>query len=147
MQITIQRARPEDKPDWLRMRMLLWPDQPARELEPDMDKILADPAQAVFIALTPEGRRAGFVEAGTRSYGEGCATSPVGYVEGWYVDEDLRGSGVGRRLVEAAEGWARQMGYTEMGSDTWLDNAASIYAHLKMGYQEVERLVHFVKRL
>jgi hypothetical protein len=34
-----------------------------------------------------------------------------------------------------------------MASDTWLDNDASIQAHLKMGYYEVDRLVHFVKRL
>ena len=36
---------------------------------------------------------------------------------------------------------------TEMASDTWLENEASIAAHLKLGYEEVERLVHFVKRL
>ena len=34
-----------------------------------------------------------------------------------------------------------------MASDTWLDNEASIRAHVKMGYVEVERLVHFVKKL
>jgi len=34
-----------------------------------------------------------------------------------------------------------------MASDTWLENEVSIAAHLKMGYYEAERLVHFVKRL
>jgi hypothetical protein len=34
-----------------------------------------------------------------------------------------------------------------MASDTWLDNEAGIRAHLKMGFHEVERLVHFVKQL
>ncbi|MHB8778501.1 MAG: GNAT family N-acetyltransferase, partial [Anaerolineales bacterium] len=46
-----------------------------------------------------------------------------------------------------AEDWARERGCTEMASDTWLDNEASIRAHLKLGYLEVERLVHFVKPL
>ncbi len=147
MDIIIRRATLEDKPDWLRMRLLLWIYSPAPELEHDLDTILADPGQVVFIASTVEGRRVGFVEAGTRTYGEGCTTTPVGYVEGWYVDEDMRGLGIGSRLVEAAEEWARQKGYREMASDTWLDNEAGIYTHLKLGYQEVERLVHFMKRL
>lgn len=147
MQITIRRATLEDKADWLRMRLLLWIYSSAQELENELENILADPGQAVLLATTPDGRRVGFVEAGTRSHGEGCATSPVGYIEGWYVDEDLRTLGIGTMLVQAAEEWARGKGYREMASDTWLENDASIYAHLKMGYTEVERLVHFVKRL
>ena len=146
MEITIRRATLEDKPDWLRMRLLLWIYSAAHELEPELDTILADPGQAVFIASAFDGRCVGFVEAATRTYAEGCATSPVGYIEGWYVDEDLRGQGIGTRLVTTAEEWARQKGCQEMASDTWLDNDASIYAHIRMGYQEVERLVHFVKR-
>ena len=46
-----------------------------------------------------------------------------------------------------AEDWARGKGCSEMASDTWLDNEASIRAHVKLGYAEVERLVHFVKQL
>ena len=63
------------------------------------------------------------------------------------MDEDLRGQGVGKALVEAAEEWARSQGLSEMGSDTWLENEVSIRAHLKLGYEEAERLVHFVKKL
>ena len=88
-----------------------------------------------------------FIEAGLREYGEGCETSPVGYVEAWYVDEHLRGQNLGRDLVQMAEQWAREKGCTEMASDTWLENESSIAAHLKLGYVEAERLVHFMKRL
>jgi aminoglycoside 6'-N-acetyltransferase I len=63
------------------------------------------------------------------------------------VDEDLREQGIGKALVKAAEVWARSQGLTEMGSDTWLENDISIQAHLKMGYEEAERLVHFIKKL
>jgi L-amino acid N-acyltransferase YncA len=55
--------------------------------------------------------------------------------------------GLGKALVQAAEEWARSQGLTEMASDTWLENDASIRAHLKMGYEEAERLVHFIKKL
>ena len=59
----------------------------------------------------------------------------------------MRERGIGKALVHAAEEWARSQGLTEMASDTWLDNEVSIQAHLKMGYEEAERLVHFVKKL
>ncbi|MBL8062416.1 MAG: GNAT family N-acetyltransferase, partial [Anaerolineales bacterium] len=67
--------------------------------------------------------------------------------EGWFVYPEMRGKGIAGALTQAAEDWARGKGCTEMASDTWLDNEASIRAHLKMGYFEVERLVHFVKQL
>jgi aminoglycoside 6'-N-acetyltransferase I len=145
--VTIRRAIPTDKPEWLRMRLLLWPFGTAEGFSQDMDGLLADPLTTVFVVERPEGGLGGFLEAGTRKYAEGRESSPVGYIEGWYVDEDLRGQGIGRALVGAAEDWARSIGLTEMGSDTWLDNEVSIQAHLKMGYEEAERLVHFIKKL
>lgn len=147
MDIIIRRASAEDKPDWLRMRLLLWPYATAEGFEPQLDPILADPNQAAFIASLPDGRRVGFLEVGIRTYGEGCETSPVGYAEGLYVDEDLRGQGLALRLMRAAEDWAREKGYQEIASDTWLENEASIQMHLRLGYEEMERLVHFAKRL
>jgi aminoglycoside 6'-N-acetyltransferase I len=71
----------------------------------------------------------------------------VGYIEAWFVDENLRGGGIAGLLITAAENWARGMGCSDMASDTWLENETSIRAHAKQGYVEVERLVHFVKRL
>jgi len=96
---------------------------------------------------TPRGQLVAFIEVGLRDYAEGCETSPVGYILAWYVDPHVRGQKLGRELIHVAEEWAREKGCTEMASDTWLDNHASIQAHLKMGYYEVDRLVHFVKRL
>jgi aminoglycoside 6'-N-acetyltransferase I len=145
--ITIRRAAHADKSDWLRMRQALWPDHTAEEFTLQSEEILNDPMQPVFVVERLDGRLGGFLEAGTRKYGEGCESSPIGYIEGWYVDEDLREQGIGKALVHTAEEWARSQGLTEMGSDTWLDNGVSIQAHLKMGYEEVERLVHFAKKL
>jgi aminoglycoside 6'-N-acetyltransferase I len=146
-EVIIRRARSADKPEWLRMRLLLWPFGTAESLSEDMDDLLADPLTPVFVAARQDGSLGGFLEAGTRKYAEGADSSPVGYIEGWYVDEDLREKGLGKALVGAAENWARSQGLTEMGSDTWLDNEVSIRAHLKMGYEEAERLVHFIKKL
>lgn len=145
--ITIRLVTPADKTEWLRMRLLLWPPGDLPEWLDDMDKMTDDPATPVFVAVRPNGNLGGFLEAGTRPYADGCNTSPVGYIEGWYVDADLRRQGVGAALVRAAEDWARGMGCREMASDTWLDNETSICAHTALGYAEVERLVHFAKQL
>ena len=137
----------EDKPEWLRMRQGLWPEASLDYLSLDLDKLLANPNTGIFVASDSQGQLIGFVEAGLRDYGEGCETSPVGYIEAWYVDPHVRGQKLGRDLVHTAEQWAREKGCTEMGSDTWFENEASIQAHYKLGYWEVGRLVHFVKRL
>jgi aminoglycoside 6'-N-acetyltransferase I len=147
MSFTIRRATYEDKSDWLRMRQGLWPEAPIQYLDFDLDDRLSDPDYAVFVASRADGEIVAFIETGLRDYGEGCETSPVGYIEAWYVDQHIRGQKLGRELVRVAEGWAREKGCAEMASDTWLENETSIAAHLKLGYQEADRLVHFMKTL
>ena len=147
MSYTIRRATPEDKPEWLRMRQGLWPEAPLQYLDYDLDNLLADSNAGIFVASNTDGKLIGFIEAGLRDHGEGCETSPVGYIEAWYVDPHIRGQKLGKELVHVAEQWAREKGCTEMASDTWLENEVSIAAHLKLGYYEVERLVHFLKHL
>jgi len=101
----------------------------------------------VFVVDRGDGTLAGFLEVGTRPYADGCDTSPVAYLEAWYVDPDVRRQGHGQALLDAAERWARECGYREMASDTQLDNAVSQAAHRQAGYQEVDRVVQFRKGL
>ncbi len=137
-----------DQPEWLRLRLALWPQYSAEELQTEIAELWRDTASfTVFVADRGNGRLAGFLEASLRKYADGCRTSPVGYLEGWYVDADVRQQGIGRRLVQAAEQWAIAQGCTEMASDCLLDNEVSYRAHLAIGYQEAERLIHFRKDL
>lgn len=146
MNITTRRVTKEDKAEWLRMRKGIWPEAPDEYLDYDMDEVLSSDRNAVFFALY-EGAPVGLIEVHLKEYAEGCFSSPVGYLEAWFVDESLRGKNVAGVLIDAAENWAREKGCTDMASDTWLENEASIRAHAKVGYSEVERLVHFVKKL
>jgi aminoglycoside 6'-N-acetyltransferase I len=101
-----------------------------------------------LVAETIDGRVVGFVQVGLRSHADGCDTSrPVGFIEGWYVVPDCRRQGIGRRLLAAAEDWACNQGCKEMGSDTQIDNEISQTAHRALGYQVVDRCVHFRKPL
>jgi aminoglycoside 6'-N-acetyltransferase I len=63
------------------------------------------------------------------------------------VREASRGQGVGRELIRAAEAWARQHGCIEMASDALVDNLGSLQAYEALGFQEVDRCVHFKKKL
>ncbi|MGV3719767.1 MAG: GNAT family N-acetyltransferase, partial [Actinomycetota bacterium] len=119
----IRLLRPEDREEWLRMRLQLWPHDGGAGHLREMEEIQSTPdAYPLFVAERPEGGLGGFLEAQARAWVEGCATQPVGYLEGWYVDEDLRAQGIGRKLVEAAEAWARSRGFQEMASDCYVDN-------------------------
>jgi aminoglycoside 6'-N-acetyltransferase I len=146
MEVKIRRVLPEDKSEWFRMRKGIWPEAPDEYLNFDMDEILVNDDYFVIFACDGD-KPIGLTEVQIRDYGEGCETSPVGYIEGWFVQEEYRGRGIVGVMTQAAENWVSEKGCTEMASDTWLDNEPSIRAHLKMGYYEAERLVHFVKQL
>lgn len=108
---------------------------------------LARPDAAVFVSSRESGGLRGFAEVDTRPYVDGCRTSPVAFLEGWYVEPDCRGSGVGRALVDAVEAWARGRGLHELGSDALLHNEARHRAHERLGFIEVERTVRYRKPL
>ena len=143
----IRRVLPSDRDEWLRMRSALWPDCPPHEHVVEMDEYFTGAQVAAFVAVRPEGGLGGFLEAGLRPYADGCDTKPVGYIEGWYVDADLRLQGIGAQLVRAAEDWAREQGCREMASDCDLGNDVSLRAHLALGYTEVGRVIEFKKWL
>ncbi len=139
-----------DRAEWLRMRCALWPasdgDEHTREITAFLES--GSGPVAVYVAdREAGGNLGGFLEMGLRSYAEGCRTSPVPYIEGWYVDPDLRRRGVGEALVEAAEAWARERGHTEIASDTAPDNEASLAAHERLGFAITDRMVCFRKEL
>jgi aminoglycoside 6'-N-acetyltransferase I len=145
--MNIRPVQPTDRDEWFRMRDSLWTGSPDDHVQ-EIDVFFSSPQDgATFVVERPDGGLCGFIEVSLRNYAEGCRTSPVPYIEGWYVDEDMRRRQLGRRLMQAAEDWARSQGYREMASDTQLGNDVSQQAHQALGYQEVERIVCFRKRL
>ena len=101
----------------------------------------------VLLAETDTEGPVGFAEVDLRPSADGCRSSPVGYLEGWYVRPGFRRRGVGKALVRAAEEWAREQGCSEMASDTEVGNKTSQDAYRALGYEEVNRLVHFRRDL
>jgi aminoglycoside 6'-N-acetyltransferase I len=135
-----------------RLFFALWPDGLLAEHQEEARAILAGSSPStlplvVFVAEV-EGVVIGFIEVGLRSHADGCDTRhPVGFIEGWYVESSHRDGGVGRALMRAAEEWARAQGCHELASDTWIDHESSQRAHEALGFEVVDRCVHFRKTL
>jgi aminoglycoside 6'-N-acetyltransferase I len=148
------QLRPVESRDvvaWVEMRRALWPDENAGELAREALKFSrsgkALGLAAVLVSEGAAGELTGFVEIGLRDYVDGCSSSPVPYIEGWYVVENARRTGVGRVLIAAVEAWSLERGHTELGSDALLDNLTSEVAHKALGFEEVERAIRFRKTL
>ena len=102
----------------------------------------------IFVAATGDGMVIGFLEVDLRSHADGCnPVRPVGFIEGWFVAERHRHQGIGKRLVAMAEEWARSKGCAEIASDTWIDNEVSQRVHEALGYEVVDRCVHYRETL
>jgi len=145
--IRIAAATPDDVAAWASLRLALWPDADLAELREEARAWDAASALAL-LAFDADGRAIGLAEAGLRhDYVNGTDASPVGFLEGWYVDPAWRGHGVGRALIAAVEAWTRAQGCTELASDALLDNIGSHAAHAACGFEETERVVYFRKRL
>lgn len=82
-----------------------------------------------------------------RNYAEGSKHLKVPYVEGWYVDSDLRNCGYGKQLIQIAENWAIENDFNELASDSESENFNSIAAHKALGFKEVEKIICFIKYL
>jgi aminoglycoside 6'-N-acetyltransferase I len=151
--LIIRPGEARDLADLAAMRHALWPESTVAEHAQEAAESLMGQAPGslplvVLLAQEPDGPVVGFIEVGLRSHADGCDPSrAVGFVEGWYVVPTSRGRKVGARLLSAAEDWARSHGCLEMASDTWLDNLDSQRAHEALGFEVVDRCVHYRKRL
>lgn len=131
------------------MRSDLWPDsqdQHAAELRAYFAGDSVDIA-VCFVLTDDAGQAVGFIELNVRNFAEGSRQPAVPYVEGWYVAPPWRGRQLGLALMQQAEEWAKDLGYTELASDTEMDNHKSMALHLQMGFEETDRVVCFLKKL
>ena len=143
----IQKAAEPDLPAIARMAASMWRSHTAEELCDEFARMLADPECGIFL-LCADGQAVGFAQCGLRhDYVEGTSGSPVGYLEGIYVEPVYRHQGGAKHLLSACETWANSMGCTEFASDCELDNAASLQFHLNVGFSEANRIICFTKKL
>ncbi|MBR3738902.1 MAG: GNAT family N-acetyltransferase [Clostridia bacterium] len=142
----IRKAEIKDYPAAAALAARMWDHEPEELIQGFAEADTAGEG-AVFIA-EEDGRAVGFAQCGLRhDYVEGTETSPVGYLEGVYVDEACRRRGYAARLLAACESWAKEKGCREFASDCELTNTGSLQFHLSLGFQEANRIICFTKEL
>ena len=142
----IRKATPADSVTLGQLASCMWEHDPA-ELALEFEEMTASTEAACFLAMDND-TAIGFAQCQLRhDYVEGCETSPVGFLEGIYVADTHRRSGVARMLLQACEDWARSIGCTEFASDCEIDNHDSLAWHLKAGFEKVNRTIWFAKKL
>src|SRR4051794_5456193 len=104
----IRPATNADRKEWARLRQALWPDCKGPRAQLEMRELLSNTEKfGVLVLDGGEGKLAGFIELALRDGVDGAARETTAYVEGWFVEPRLRGTGWGRKLVAAAGNWAR----------------------------------------
>jgi GNAT superfamily N-acetyltransferase len=96
-----------------------------------LDESLADVA---FVAVEAHGI-VGFVTVAERKHFTGA---PEAYVGELAVVEDAEGRGVGRALMGAVEGWARDRGLARISLETGTTNAGARGFYAALGYEETD---------
>ncbi|MDT8368655.1 MAG: GNAT family N-acetyltransferase [Longimicrobiales bacterium] len=142
-----RRVKASDLDELVRMRRALWSDSTRAEAEEALQKHLRGD---LFILVAERDGYAGlaaFAEAGIRTHAEGCAASPVAYLEGIWVDEDARRVGIAQALVEEVVAWAHRRGLRELASDSEVGNHGARSFHEALGFEDAGTIVAWRRTL
>lgn len=149
----IREAQAGDERELVKLQALLWPGALTEELREETEAMVNQRSTGtlpckLLVSEDEAGALTGFLLVGLRSHADGCdPAQPAGFIEGWFVRAECRGRGIGRQLFEAAEAWARAQGCIEMASDCLIDNHPAHDVHRALGFEVVDRCVHFKKTL
>lgn len=147
MKVIIERAAVKDAGTAAGLAVQMWESASMEELTEEFCGRINRSDCAIFLARA-EDEAVGFAQCGLRhDYVEGTDTSPVGYLEGIFVKEGYRRQGLARDLLAVCQRWAGEQGCTEFASDCELTNEDSRKFHLKMGFEEANRIICFTKIL
>ena len=125
----------------------LWGEHSISDLERILVGYISNEESTVFYKVI-DGKYVGVALCALRhDYVEGCCTSPVGYLEGVFVDQKYRNKGIAKELCLECEKWAKRKGCSEFASDCELINNESLAFHLNIGFKEENRIICFKKEL
>lgn len=143
----IEKATLRDMESVARLAAKMWDGSSVDELMTEFQDMLHSDDSAVFVYQVGSSV-VGFAQCGLRcDYVEGTRSSPVGYLEGIFVEDNFRGKGYAKALLRQCELWAKARGCSEFASDCELGNDDSFRFHLKCGFVEAGRIICFTKKL
>lgn len=139
----LRQAAPQDSGRLAELLTQLGYPASADEIRTRLASVLSDEDHAVFVAEL-DGRVAGWVHVFIYKLLEADRHGGVG---GLVVDETQRGRGIGRKLMECAEGWASQQGcpVLDLRSNILREQAHEFYRAI--GYERYKTQYAFRKPL
>ena len=124
-----------------RLRSLGDPDKyDCSELSPKLEKIIRGEDSVIFLAEI-DGKPLGLAEV----YIRGDKPDPArvqrryGFLQSLIVTEKTRKQGIGKKLVQASESWAKQNGAVEMQLDIWEFDGGPFDFYENLGYRTLRR--------
>ncbi len=143
----VRKATAADILILVRQAMQVFGSDDPEALKQEFNVFLQDDQVQIFVA-EEDSTVIGFAQCGLRrDYVEGTDTSPVGYLEGIFVEPFHRNKGIARTMLKQCESWAKEKGCSEFASDCELCNETSLAFHLRMGFIEANRIICFKKDL
>jgi aminoglycoside 6'-N-acetyltransferase I len=125
----------------------LWPECTFETEFEYCKQILEKDDQTAFL-VNEKGEYIAFAYLSLRNdFVEGATSYPIAYLEGIYVKESYRKTGLASKLIQRAEQWAEEKGSSQLASDVEINNEQSIQFHKKSGFLEENRIVCFVKTI
>ncbi len=143
----IKIATKDDAVVVAKLAIKMWKDNSIDGLTEEFIRLIEKDDAQIFIKFV-ENKAVGFAQCQLRyDYVEGTESSPVGYLEGIFVEEEYRGKGFAQELLSECQKWAKKKGCQEFASDCELDNITSLKFHMAMGFEEANRIICFTKKL
>jgi aminoglycoside 6'-N-acetyltransferase I len=136
-----------DFDDWVSMGLALWPNHTQEEIEKEFSDLMLSDNNATFICKDNEYCVAFINLSLHNEYVHGAKSYPVAYVEGIYVKPEYRKKGIAQELIRIAEKWGLKKGCIELASDAELDNIDSQEFHKKLGFNEVNKFISYIKSI
>lgn len=148
----IKTATKKDAITVAKLAIQMWEDNIIEELTGEFESLITSDDAQIFLKIVQDSadndKAVGFAQCQLRyDYVEGTDSSPVGYLEGIFIEEAYRGRSFAKELLDACQNWAKEKGCTEFASDCELDNVGSLKFHMAMGFEEAGRIICFTKKL
>lgn len=144
MKHEIRGCRPSDAKSVAELSAQLGYAVPADEMERRLQHMAADPNHTILVACLETGEVVGWIDVGIVFHLQSGAYCEIG---GLVVAESVRGKGIGRELVLAAEHWARAHGMKKVLVRSNAIRAAAHRFYLRENYTMVKTSAVFEKRL
>ena len=136
-------ARVTDAHEVARLTTQLGYDADASIIAARLGRLLSREDQQFFVAEL-DGRPVGWLHALTAEYVESGAFIVIG---GLVVDRNYRRMGVGRLLLQHAEAWAKEKGFSIVRLTSSITRAGAHQFYQDLGYAKIKTQYSFMKSI